>query len=80
MGRYNLAVECSLPFELKPIPPEGAGMYSKVVKGAWCVVSPTKLTIAESSVGRVLQLRVVLLSTNTGKTPSMKLGCLAQPS
>ncbi|KAF9453717.1 cysteine proteinase [Macrolepiota fuliginosa MF-IS2] len=34
-GPYTLKVECSTPFDLKSIPQEGAGMYTKVVRGAW---------------------------------------------
>lgn len=36
-GPYTLKVECSTPFDLKSIPQEGAGMYSKIIKGAWDV-------------------------------------------
>ncbi|KNZ75773.1 Calpain-like protease palB/RIM13, partial [Termitomyces sp. J132] len=35
MGPYTLRVESSLPFDLRPIPQEGAGMYAKVVRGTW---------------------------------------------
>ncbi|KAF8905038.1 hypothetical protein CPB84DRAFT_1845125 [Gymnopilus junonius] len=35
MGPFSLHVESSLPFDLKPIPNEGAGMYSKLVRGSW---------------------------------------------
>ncbi|EKM75828.1 hypothetical protein AGABI1DRAFT_102686 [Agaricus bisporus var. burnettii JB137-S8] len=34
-GPFTLKVECSTSFDLKSIPQEGAGMYSKIVKGAW---------------------------------------------
>ncbi|KAF4614242.1 hypothetical protein D9613_007736 [Agrocybe pediades] len=34
-GSYSLKVESSCPFEIKTIPQEGAGMYSKVIRGAW---------------------------------------------
>lgn len=32
---FTLKVECSTSFDLKSIPQEGAGMYSKIVKGFW---------------------------------------------
>ena len=35
MGSFSLQVDSSYPFDLKPIPQEGAGMYSKVVRGSW---------------------------------------------
>jgi calpain-7 len=35
MGPFSLKVDSSYPFDLKPIPQEGAGMYSKVVRGSW---------------------------------------------
>lgn len=35
LGPYSIRVESSRRFDLQPIPQEGAGMYSKVVKGAW---------------------------------------------
>lgn len=34
-GGYSLKFECSTPFDLKAIPQEGAGMYTKVTRGAW---------------------------------------------
>ncbi|KAK7057703.1 calpain catalytic domain-containing protein [Favolaschia claudopus] len=34
-GAFTLEVQSSLPFDLKPIPQEGAGMYAKTVRGAW---------------------------------------------
>src|SRR5882757_6818383 len=35
MGSFSLMVDSSYPFDLKPIPQEGAGMYSKVVHSSW---------------------------------------------
>lgn len=32
---FELSLHSSLPLQVTPIPPEGAGMYSRVVKGAW---------------------------------------------
>ncbi|KAG6910420.1 hypothetical protein DXG01_010775 [Tephrocybe rancida] len=37
MGPYTLSVDSSHPFDIKPIPQEGAGMYAKVIRGAWTV-------------------------------------------
>ncbi|KAJ7503114.1 hypothetical protein B0H11DRAFT_2361192 [Mycena galericulata] len=37
MGPFSLEVESSLPFDLKAIPQEGAGMYAKTIRGAWNV-------------------------------------------
>jgi calpain-7 len=37
MGSFSLEVESSLSFDLKAIPQEGAGMYTKTIKGAWYV-------------------------------------------
>ncbi|KAJ7603725.1 hypothetical protein B0H17DRAFT_1222383 [Mycena rosella] len=35
MGSFSLEVESSLSFDLKAIPQEGAGMYTKTIRGAW---------------------------------------------
>nr|GAT49101.1 predicted protein [Mycena chlorophos] len=35
LGTFSLEAQSSLPFDLKPIPQEGAGMYSKSIRGAW---------------------------------------------
>ncbi|KAF9524839.1 hypothetical protein CPB83DRAFT_885980 [Crepidotus variabilis] len=35
IGPFILKVDCSHPVDLKPIPQEGAGMYSKIVRGSW---------------------------------------------
>ena len=40
MGSFSLKVESSYRFDLKPIQQEGAGMYSKTVRSAWCVHHP----------------------------------------
>ncbi|KAJ1978562.1 cysteine protease [Dimargaris verticillata] len=34
-GAFKLSVELGQPFTLAAIPPEGAGMYRRVVRGAW---------------------------------------------
>ncbi|EPT00398.1 hypothetical protein FOMPIDRAFT_1122801, partial [Fomitopsis schrenkii] len=34
-GPFKLRIESQLRFDLTPIPQEGAGMFSKVVRGAW---------------------------------------------
>ncbi|KZO90603.1 cysteine proteinase [Calocera viscosa TUFC12733] len=35
LGQYKLQVECSQSFDIKPIPQEGAGMFSKRLQGQW---------------------------------------------
>ncbi|KIL55881.1 hypothetical protein M378DRAFT_90149 [Amanita muscaria Koide BX008] len=35
LGSFSCSVSSSAPFDLRPIPQEGAGLYRKVVKGAW---------------------------------------------
>ncbi|KAF5375558.1 hypothetical protein D9615_009157 [Tricholomella constricta] len=35
MGSFSLKVDSSQPFDLLPIPQEGAGMYTKNIRGAW---------------------------------------------
>lgn len=35
LGPFTLKVECAYPFDLVPIPHEGAGMYSKTIQGSW---------------------------------------------
>jgi len=35
MGPFLLKVESSCPFDLESIPQEGAGMYSKIIRGLW---------------------------------------------
>jgi len=41
MGPFTLKVESSHPFDMQPIPQEGAGMYSRVVQGSWSVITFT---------------------------------------
>ncbi|KAH9935228.1 uncharacterized protein BXZ73DRAFT_89556 [Epithele typhae] len=36
-GKFGLRAECSDRFELTPVQQEGAGMFSKLVRGEWCV-------------------------------------------
>jgi len=36
-GAFSLTIGSSLPFDFKPIPQEGAGMYTKVLQGSWYV-------------------------------------------
>jgi hypothetical protein len=36
-GAYTLSIESARDFELTPIPPEGAGMYNKTLRGLWCI-------------------------------------------
>lgn len=38
MGAFTLKVDCSVSFDIKAIPQEGAGMYTKVIRGAWYVI------------------------------------------
>lgn len=40
LGPFSLRVESSRRVSLEGIPQEGAGMYSKVVKGSWFVAIP----------------------------------------
>lgn len=35
MGPFSLKIECSHSFDIKPIPQEDAGMYTKIIRGAW---------------------------------------------
>ncbi|KZT22492.1 cysteine proteinase [Neolentinus lepideus HHB14362 ss-1] len=34
-SKFSLQVESAYPFDLEPIPQEGAGMYNKTIRGAW---------------------------------------------
>ncbi|EMD32932.1 hypothetical protein CERSUDRAFT_98944 [Gelatoporia subvermispora B] len=34
-GEFSLQVDCSHPFDLTPIPAEGAGMFCKALRGEW---------------------------------------------
>lgn len=34
-GEFDLSVGCNLPIAVTPIPQEGAGLFSRIVKGAW---------------------------------------------
>ncbi len=36
IGKFALRLECSDRFDITPIQQEGAGMFSKVVRGEWC--------------------------------------------
>ena len=38
LGPFTLKVECTFPFDLVPIPQEGAGMYNKAIRGWWYVL------------------------------------------
>ena len=40
LGPFSLRAESSRRISLEAIPQEGAGMYSKVVKGSWFVIEP----------------------------------------
>ena len=40
LGPFSLRAESSRWISLEAIPQEGAGMYSKVVKGSWFVAAP----------------------------------------
>ena len=40
LGPFSLRAESSRRISLEAIPQEGAGMYSKVVKGSWFVTTP----------------------------------------
>lgn len=40
LGSFSLRVESSRRISLEAIPQEGAGMYSKAVKGSWLVAAP----------------------------------------
>jgi len=40
LGSFSLRAESSRRISLEAIPQEGAGMYSKVVKGSWFVAAP----------------------------------------
>lgn len=35
MGPFTLKVESSHSFNINPIPQEGAGMYSRIIRGSW---------------------------------------------
>ena len=35
LDSFSLTVSACSPFDLRPIPQEGAGMYQKIVKGEW---------------------------------------------
>jgi hypothetical protein len=35
MGSFTLKVESSHSFDINPIPQEGAGTYSRVIRGSW---------------------------------------------
>ncbi|EKM60408.1 uncharacterized protein PHACADRAFT_167770 [Phanerochaete carnosa HHB-10118-sp] len=35
LGTFAFNIDCSTRFDLKPIPQEGAGMFSKVIRGEW---------------------------------------------
>ncbi|TBU31057.1 hypothetical protein BD311DRAFT_657405, partial [Dichomitus squalens] len=37
IGKFDMRVECSDRFDLTPIPQEGAGMFSKAIRGEWTV-------------------------------------------
>ncbi|RDB24959.1 Calpain-like protease palB/RIM13 [Hypsizygus marmoreus] len=69
MGPFSLKLDSSLPFKINPIPQEGAGMYTKVVRGAWNLATaaggPTserysKNPIFEIDVPSLMQLKIRL--------------------
>lgn len=43
LGPFSLRAEGSRRISLEAIPQEGAGMYSKMVKGSWSVTTPKRL-------------------------------------
>lgn len=58
IGKFFLRVESSDKFEITPILQEGAGMFSKVVRGEWCVTSKRQVRACcnPDHVGPVTQL------------------------
>ena len=51
-GKFALRAECSDRFDLKPILQEGAGMFSKLVRGEWHVIPSLRLCIAGNADGQ----------------------------
>ncbi|KZT61167.1 cysteine proteinase [Calocera cornea HHB12733] len=43
LGQYKLQIECSQAFEIKPIPQEGAGMFSRRLQGRWSGVASERI-------------------------------------
>jgi calpain-7 len=44
-GEFSLLVCSSRCVEVDPIPQEGAGMFSKTMRGDWCVLSSLALHV-----------------------------------
>ncbi|KAG5646200.1 hypothetical protein DXG03_004026 [Asterophora parasitica] len=72
MGPYSLKVDSSQPFDLSPVPQEGAGMYTKIIRGAWksrtAVGGPASDTYAKNPIFEIdvpsltqLKIRLQLL-------------------
>ncbi|KAJ7655627.1 hypothetical protein DFH06DRAFT_480739 [Mycena polygramma] len=74
LGAFSLEVESSLAFDLKAIPQEGAGMYSKTVRGAWYVNPHTYIARFASehalSAGPRRAQWAARASSTTRRTPS----------
>jgi len=65
MGPFSLRVESSHSFDVNAIPQEGAGMYSKTVRGAWCVqVDLTAMGFTDFGTGMNVLQRAVRHLTN----------------
>lgn len=58
IGKFFLRVESSDKFEITPILQEGAGMFSKVVRGEWCATfnRPVRPYCNPDHIGPVTQL------------------------
>ncbi|KAF9485226.1 cysteine proteinase [Pholiota conissans] len=74
IGPFSLKVDSSLPFDLKPIPQEGAGMYCKLVRGTWDVETAAgapsfnkyhENPIFQLAVPSTMQLKIRLQTTQT---------------
>ncbi|KAF8627516.1 hypothetical protein AX15_004392 [Amanita polypyramis BW_CC] len=39
LGSFSLSISTASPFDLRPIPQEGAGMYQKMIRGEWTTES-----------------------------------------
>ena len=82
LGPFKLRIESQMRFDLTPIPQEGAGMFNRVVRGAWCVL-PTTCCVAgayDDTTGPQRRRVVVQARVDMPQIHSMKYRLIQRPS
>ncbi|KAG9038776.1 cysteine protease [Tulasnella sp. JGI-2019a] len=74
IGRFSISIEGDSPAVLEPIMQEGAGMYSKVIKGSWLRTSASNTSLGRKRSYARYSLRVVRPTTILCRLQSIPTG------